>query len=243
MAAPNRTRVSYQLAGLKLRAPHNEHGEKRCSGCGNWKSPDEFQRRRRAWDGRAGICKECLNARARASYTKRGRPAKRGHYHMTPEGSAAIARSVSKRMTGPQNPNWKGGLTQRTWRQTPEYHRWRNQVFRRDSYQCQLCGDDKGHNLTAHHIQSAEQHPELRYDLSNGMTVCELCHSQIHGHPVKGSRYKDTEMTICACGCQTPMKRWASRKNTRPRRYLPSHFIRVLHRRQRGRSDVTAAKI
>lgn len=243
MAAPNRSKASYEFAGRKLRAVHNERGEKRCSNCGNWKPLNQFQRRSSAWDKRTGICKKCLNARARASYIKTGRPAKRGRYHMSLEGSAAIARSARERMTGPANPNWKGGISQQTWRQTLEYQLWRKQVFQRDSYQCQLCGNDEGGNLTAHHTKPADQYPELRYDLANGMTVCELCHSQIHGHPVRGSRHKDTEMTICACGCGTPMKRWRSRKNTRPRRYLPNHFIRVLHRRQRGEPNATTAKV
>lgn len=241
--AVKRSKIGYVLAGIRRRTPYNEYGQKRCSSCGEWKLPSEFEKKQCRWDGRTGVCKECLNARRRARYVKRGRPSKRGRYHMTPEGSAAIARSVRARMTGPKNPNWKGGVTQQGWRQTPEYRRWRNRVFRRDHYRCRLCGDAEDHNLTAHHIEPAEQYPNLRYDLANGLTVCELCHSQIHGHPVRGSRHKDTEMTICACGCGTPMKRWGSRNSTRPRRYLPDHFIRVLHKRQRGESSATTTKV
>lgn len=198
--------------------------------------PSEFEPCKDRWDGRRTICRECINVARRARYVKKGRPAKRGPYDMTVTGSAAISRAVSRRMTGSGNPRWKGGKAT-NWRSTPEYVWWRAQVLQRDNYTCRWCGDNKGGNLTAHHIVPVEDSPNLALEINNGITLCEKCHSREHGVPVRGSRHKDTEMTVCACGCGTAMKRWATRKSTRPRRYLPGHFIRVLHERQRKNDE------
>lgn len=51
----------------------------------------------------------------------------------------------------------------------------RNEVFKRDNYTCQLCGKHGG-NLNADHIKSFSEYPDLRFDLSNGRTLCVPCH-------------------------------------------------------------------
>lgn len=58
---------------------------------------------------------------------------------------------------------------------TVEYKIWRDSVFRRDNYTCQLCGE-KPRRVEADHIQAWSTHPELRYELSNGRTLCVECH-------------------------------------------------------------------
>jgi 5-methylcytosine-specific restriction endonuclease McrA len=56
------------------------------------------------------------------------------------------------------------------------YSDWRKAVFERDNYTCCVCGEHSG-ELQAHHIQSWAKHPELRYDVDNGMTVHKgKCH-------------------------------------------------------------------
>lgn len=224
--------TGHKEAARGRRASYNDDGMKLCRKCGQWKAPAEFWPRSDSWDGRRSTCRDCSNKRERDKYVRVGRPAKRGPYKMTPEGRQAIADSVRARMTGASNPNWKGGETVSSWRVTPEYRCWRRDVFTRDHFTCQDCGDSSGSNLTAHHVHSAEDYLELRFDIANGITLCETCHSKAHGIPVRGSRHKETEMTVCACGCEMPMKRWASAKSTRPRRYMPGHFIWVLLERQ-----------
>lgn len=60
---------------------------------------------------------------------------------------------------------------------------WRKQVFERDSYTCQSCGDNKGKNLQAHHILNFSNHKEKRFDVLNGITLCQSCHNP----SIKGS--------------------------------------------------------
>ncbi len=60
---------------------------------------------------------------------------------------------------------------------------WRNAVFQRDEYSCKDCGK-KGH-IQAHHIKSWAVHPELRYNINNGVTLCLLCHAKRHPRKAK----------------------------------------------------------
>lgn len=56
------------------------------------------------------------------------------------------------------------------------YYGWRKLVFKRDNYSCVLCGSQN--KLEADHIKSYSKFPELRYELSNGRTLCNECHKK-----------------------------------------------------------------
>ncbi len=85
----------------------------------------------------------------------------------------------SKRPTGWIHPNWQGGITSLRDKieSTLEYKQWRKGVFERDSYTCQGCSV-KGCELNADHIKPFAYFPELRFELSNGRTLCKPCHLQ-----------------------------------------------------------------
>lgn len=70
-------------------------------------------------------------------------------------------------------------LTNQEVRSTAEYKEWRTNVFERDNYTCQIC-KQVGGSLQAHHIKPFAKYKELRFDVSNGQTLCESCHKQIH---------------------------------------------------------------
>jgi hypothetical protein len=60
-----------------------------------------------------------------------------------------------------------------------EYRAWRAAVYRRDNYICRLCGIPGG-KLHAHHIELWSRCPELRFEVSNGLTLHEECHRALH---------------------------------------------------------------
>lgn len=64
-------------------------------------------------------------------------------------------------------------------RRSSEYKLWRASVFERDNYTCQIC-NSRGVRLNAHHIKSYAHHRDLRYVISNGVTLCESCHKLVH---------------------------------------------------------------
>ena len=77
--------------------------------------------------------------------------------------------------------NWKGGITPENQkeRNSKEYTAWRSQVFIRDNFTCQICGQVGG-RLNAHHIQPWARCIQKRFDVNNGITLCEKCHRDIH---------------------------------------------------------------
>lgn len=67
-------------------------------------------------------------------------------------------------------------------RKCVEYKIWRESVFLRDNYTCQECGArnyaglGKTVRLEAHHVKSLATHPEMKFSVPNGQTLCRACH-------------------------------------------------------------------
>lgn len=113
---------------------------------------------------------------------------KRGLGHKYPE---EIRKRLSIERKGQGNPaynirgkkhyNWKGGITQKNQliRHSFEYKEWRKSIFKRDNFTCQSC-NKKGDYLVVHHIKPFSTNPELRFEISNGITFCKNCHKKVH---------------------------------------------------------------
>ena len=97
----------------------------------------------------------------------------------------------SKRMKGSNHPmygikgeahhKWNPNLTDKDRhdkRDTVENCHFRNSVFERDNYTCVVCGN-KG-ILNAHHISNYYSDIDNRYNISNGVTMCDKCHKAFH---------------------------------------------------------------
>ena len=84
-------------------------------------------------------------------------------------------------ISGEKAPNWKGGITPENhlFRNSPEKYCWQKEVFMRDDWTCRKCGR-RGGELHAHHIYNFSEYPELRFDVNNGITLCEDCHREFH---------------------------------------------------------------
>lgn len=65
-------------------------------------------------------------------------------------------------------------------RSSTEQKQWVLNVFKRDHFTCQICGDNTGGNLEAHHIKLFSLYPEERLNLDNGVTLCTGCHLALH---------------------------------------------------------------
>lgn len=65
------------------------------------------------------------------------------------------------------------------WRYTKQGQTWKYQIYKNANYTCQKCGTTHC-KLNAHHIKFAKDYPSLRYDLNNGICLCESCHKKIY---------------------------------------------------------------
>ena len=91
--------------------------------------------------------------------------------------------------TGERSPHWIKDRSKlkneyRTIKMSKPFALWREAVFERDSYTCQICtarsGKGKAVELHPHHVKSFAEHPEERFNVNNGMTLCIDCHKWIH---------------------------------------------------------------
>ena len=106
-----------------------------------------------------------------------------------------------KYLSGKHHPMWTGGHTsfRKSLYSTLQYKQWRETVFKRDNYICQICFR-KGGNLEAHHkrrmvlfIKDIIPNPKilkgwqvrnilLKYEplwnIDNGITLCIECHNK-----------------------------------------------------------------
>ena len=77
----------------------------------------------------------------------------------------------------------KRGKKVRKITRTPEFRRWKSEVFKRDNFTCQMCGSKK--MLEAHHIKEKVNFPELEYDVDNGICLCHDCHRKTDNYGYK----------------------------------------------------------
>lgn len=68
--------------------------------------------------------------------------------------------------------------------------KFRNKVYQRDDYTCQICGQVGG-TLHAHHLDGWNWAKDKRFDTSNGTTLCEDCHSKFHNMYGRGNNTKE----------------------------------------------------
>ncbi len=101
-----------------------------------------------------------------------------------------------KNISGKNSHLWKGGITaiNKQIRTMGKYLQWRADVFKRDNYHCQHCGN-KGY-LHAHHIiplskimdefniKYTEEASKCKilWDIGNGITYCKECHVLLDEH-------------------------------------------------------------
>ena len=61
-------------------------------------------------------------------------------------------------------------------RNSSAHREWSRQVKNRDYWKCQISNDDCSGHAEAHHILGWRSHPELRYEIKNGITLCHFHH-------------------------------------------------------------------
>lgn len=112
--------------------------------------------------------------------------------------SIETRRKLSDGQKGEKGWNWQGGKT--SWRNeiynSLDWKLWREAVFERDNYTCQMCGQHGG-RLEANHIKKFSDYPDLRFEVSNGITLCKPCHrDKVTWHEVEYEEFFYTKLAI-----------------------------------------------
>lgn len=71
-----------------------------------------------------------------------------------------------------------------------QLHRdWSRSVKNRDKWKCRIQNKDCDGRMESHHILSWKDHPELRYELNNGITLCKFHHPKKRADEIRLSSY------------------------------------------------------
>lgn len=87
------------------------------------------------------------------------------------------------RVCGDKHHNWDINRTHEKRcieRKTTKDHIWRSTIFKRDNRICCKCNKDKVSRMVVHHINSYDIYESQRYDINNGIVMCEECHKDFH---------------------------------------------------------------
>lgn len=66
----------------------------------------------------------------------------------------------------------------------PVYKEWRLRVYKRDKFTCQMPKCKNKKRLQAHHIKKWSNATFLRYEVSNGITLCNKCHESVNKNEI-----------------------------------------------------------
>jgi hypothetical protein len=141
------------------------------------------------------------NPKSKATQFKKGQPSPRkGKKSTKPAWNNGLKRTWKSsaeykigQNAGEKHPMWKGGVSKvdKIVRRMREYTTWREEVFKRDNFTCQMCGINNCY-VTAHHIISFTsllkdnniksvadaRKCDVLWDINNGKTLCEPCHEK-----------------------------------------------------------------
>ena len=88
---------------------------------------------------------------------------------------------------------WKDNLTEEdriNRRLIPEHIEWSKKVLARDKYICRKCGMSNS-KLCAHHLNSWNNFISQRYNVDNGVCLCDKCHYNFHSNYGFGNNTKE----------------------------------------------------
>lgn len=103
-------------------------------------------------------------------------------------------KKISNSHMGDKSWNWIKDRTQVVGRHNrnmhdPEYKQFAYKVRNRDEYKCKINNQDCVGRLEVHHILGWKSHPELRYEVNNGITLCHFHHPRKRNDEVRLSPY------------------------------------------------------
>ncbi len=93
---------------------------------------------------------------------------------------------------GENNPTWikdRSMLKKRDRQSGSAYTFWRMEVYKRDNFTCKMSNGECSSKIEAHHILTWKDAKELRYEVSNGITLCTKHHPRQRESEIKFADY------------------------------------------------------
>jgi len=81
--------------------------------------------------------------------------------------------------SGENHPNWikdRNLVKHQDEKNNARYKQWRYECKKRDNFQCKMKNKDCSGKIIIHHILGWTVFPELRYEINNGITLCQFHH-------------------------------------------------------------------
>lgn len=185
----NKRRIIIQCANcnkdVELRPSEIKAGRKNCSGkCGGinrWKNPIFREYLVKKWKGRIPSNLKFLIANAKENHGYREKQLGKSYPWMANRKGVPSPRKGKHypEMCGKNNPAWIADRTQlkkRNERNDSMYQDWRKQVIKRDDSICKLQNENCLGYKIVHHILPWKDYPEERYNINNGITLCQYHH-------------------------------------------------------------------
>jgi len=120
-------------------------------------------------------------------------------------------------MSGENHPNWVKDRTKlstdRRHAYDGRYKDWMSKIRLRDNWKCKMSNKDCLGRIETHHILSWREHPELRYELNNGITLCHFHHPRAFSEEKRlVSVFQDiiSETSVCQFNGTDWKTTWAS---------------------------------
>lgn len=132
--------------------------------------------------------KAIRDAHNRPEVRERQRRAKKGNknllgFKFSKESRKKMSDSHKGKNLGENNPSWikdRSKLQRYSDdakdRRSSAYNAWRRAVRLRDKHTCKIDNPDCSGRIEVHHILGWATHPELRYQVNNGITLCHAHH-------------------------------------------------------------------
>jgi 5-methylcytosine-specific restriction endonuclease McrA len=113
-------------------------------------------------------------------------------WDMRPCVEASLSPDIAKKKAcpGSKNGRWLEDRTTVKFRPRYEGRLWKEAVFSRDDYTCQMCFQRGGKLQADHIIPYCLCTEEQKWDLNNGRTLCENCHRKTPTYGWRGLALK-----------------------------------------------------
>lgn len=148
--------------------------EKICIICGNYFNKPKNNSKKQ-WSKRLFCSTACYSLRLRKRKERECLTCKEMFYPYSADRKFCSRRCYGQAILQENHPRWNSASEEyKHVRSSAKYKEWAQYIKKRDNFTCQICGKIGG-PLRSNHIKKFSDHPLLRTNKDNGITICQDC--------------------------------------------------------------------